>query len=87
MKTRVRFIFNSSWTRDQESEEIIKEAWGRNVQGSRMFKVKQKLKWCRNELIRWSKGKQQNARKNIDLIIQEMEQLQTQAGCRDWEKW
>lgn len=52
-----------------------------------MFKVKQKLNWCRDGLIRWSKVKQHNARKNIDLIIQEMAQLQTQAGCRDWGKW
>lgn len=51
VKTRARFIFYSSWTKEPESEELIQKAWGRNVQGSRMFKVKQKLKWCKKTTI------------------------------------
>lgn len=86
VKTRAWFIFESSWTKDQKGEELVKAAWSREVQGSRMFKVKQKLKWCKESFVRWMKRQKQNARKDIELILREMEHMQSQAEPRDWEK-
>lgn len=87
VKTRARFIFDSSWTKEPESDELIQQVWGRNVQGSRMFQVKQKLKWCKESCIRWKKEKKQNARRDIDIILKEMQQMQVQTGTRNWERW
>lgn len=68
-------------------EQLVKAVWSREVQGSRMFKVKQKLKWCKESFIRWRKRQKYNTRKDIELILKEMEHIQSQAEPRDWEKW
>lgn len=47
IRTKARFIWESSWAKEHESEEMVKEACDRTVDGSRMFRVKQKLKWCK----------------------------------------
>lgn len=57
---------------------MIKAEWEKPVQGSRSFSVRQKLKWCKNSLIKWRKNHTMNARKEIDLIQKEMETMQGQ---------
>lgn len=44
VKTSVRFIFDSRWTKLPECEEIIKKEWQKPACGSRIFSVQQKLK-------------------------------------------
>lgn len=61
--------------------------WDRSVVGLRMFKVKQKVKWCKQEFIRRRKEKSGNARKDIEIIQREMEEMQTQGGDRNYERW
>lgn len=63
------------------------ETWRKPVEGSRMFKVKQKLKWCKHSFIKWRKEKHYNARKEIEIIQQEIEQMQIQEGNRDRDRW
>lgn len=86
-KTRARFIFDSQWTKMEECEEIIKEVWNTAVTGSRMFKMKQKLKWCKLRFIKWRKQLNGNARNQIEIIQKEMETIQQQGGTRSWEVW
>lgn len=38
-KTGGRFIFESNWTKGQECEDMVKDTWGRPVEGSRMLRV------------------------------------------------
>lgn len=83
MKPRSRFIFETKWTKGQECEALIKEVWKTPVKGSRMFKVKQKLKWAKHNFIKWRKDQKCNARKDIEIIQQEMEQMQDQGESRD----
>lgn len=51
-KTKARFIFDSKRTKMQDWEEMIKKTWNRTVNGSRMFRVHQKLKWHKLEYIK-----------------------------------
>lgn len=51
-RTKRRFIWESKWGTEPENEELVKEVWGRSVEGSRMLKIKQNLKWCKHEFIK-----------------------------------
>lgn len=33
-----------------------------------MYKVKQKLKWCKHRFIKWRKEQKENAKEEIDMI-------------------
>lgn len=81
------FIFYSKWTKIQECEDIIEEEWNKPVNGSRMFRVQQKLKWCKLRFIKWSKERRENARKELGMIHKEMEAMQKMEGIRDSKKW
>lgn len=41
VKTRARFIFEPSWTKEEECKEIVNGAWEKTMTKSRMFRVKQ----------------------------------------------
>lgn len=56
-KTRGRFIWQERWGIEAEHEELMKEIWSRHVEGSRMFKIKQKLEWCKIESIKKERTK------------------------------
>lgn len=86
-KTQARFIFEASWIKEQGCEERVKGIWQRSVIGSRMFKVQQKLKWCKSSFIKWRKERTCNARKEIDIIQKEMESLQMKEEERDGKRW
>lgn len=86
-KTKGRFIFASNWFQEPASEQLVKEAWTTQYQGPRMFQVKQKLKCCKVNFLRWRKGQTANARKEIELIQKEMEGMQKLEGSRDWDSW
>lgn len=70
----------------QETEDLIKGVWEHNRQGSRMYKLQQKLKSCKQNLITLKKKDQKNPRKEIELIQKEMEGMQLQGGNRDWNR-
>lgn len=54
-KTKSRFIFENRWLKMQETENLIKEVWDQQIEGSRMFTVQQKLKQCKHQIIKWRK--------------------------------
>lgn len=75
-KTRARFIFESRWINEPGCEKRVKEVWQRPVIGFRMFKVKQKLKWCKHSFIEWRKEKSGNTKQEIELLKKKMECVQ-----------
>lgn len=83
VNTKARFIFESRWINMPKSEEMIREEWCKLVVGSRIFKVKQKLKTCKNRLIKWRKEHNGNAREEIDLLKRDVKALQDLAEDRD----
>lgn len=64
-------------------EDIIKHAWEQECVGSPMYQVASKIKRCRLELIKWSRGSQHNSAIRIQNLKMEIEQLQQQDGQRD----
>lgn len=52
-----------------------------------MFKVKQKLKWCKQSFIKWRKEKILNAKQESDIIQREMELMLREGGDRNWIRW
>lgn len=87
IRTRSRFIFDSRWANMQGAEELVRETWEQPVQGSRQFKVKQKLNHCKVQFLEWRKVNKRNARRDIEIIQKEMEAMQAEGGNRDWNKW
>lgn len=67
VKTKGQFIWEVKRGQEHEYEELV-EVWGRSVGGSKMFRVKQKLKLFMQECISRRKERGGNARKEIDLI-------------------
>uniref|UniRef100_A0A2N9FI47 CCHC-type domain-containing protein n=1 Tax=Fagus sylvatica TaxID=28930 RepID=A0A2N9FI47_FAGSY len=49
------FRFDHSWVRELGCEETIKMAWSCPVSGTPMFRVAQKIKNCRMQLLQWNK--------------------------------
>ncbi|KAH7837759.1 hypothetical protein Vadar_017617 [Vaccinium darrowii] len=66
------FRFDSRWTSDPESMEVVKKSWQNPVQGSKMFEVFSKVRGCRQELRKWSKAKNFNARRKINEVHQKL---------------
>lgn len=56
---------------------MVKVVW------NRIYKVKQKLKWCKHSFIKWRKKQKGNARDEIEMIQKEMETMQNNGGQRD----
>lgn len=84
--SRSRIIFYSRWANMNGVEDLVKEAWGTSVQGSRMFRVQQKLKLCKIRFLEWRKTHNNNSRAEIDRIQREMVAMQKQEGSRDWTR-
>lgn len=68
-------IWESKWRTEPKNKELVNEVWGRSVEGSRIFKIKQKLKWSKHEFIKRRKRQESNTKKEIELIQNEMEQM------------
>ncbi|GAA0149554.1 hypothetical protein LIER_36952 [Lithospermum erythrorhizon] len=56
------------WIGKEGCEEVIKEAWGKEVRGSRWFVVSEKIKQVRMGLIAWCKRQNLNSR-HFDSIF------------------
>lgn len=70
----------------QEAEKINKEVWDKPGNGSRLFKVQQKLKWCKHRFIKWRKEQKGNAKVEIEMIQKEMEIMQEMGGSKDLDR-
>lgn len=49
------FKFESKWTTHPECKELITKEWEVHQRGSDMFSLVQKLKRCKEALVKWSK--------------------------------
>ena len=63
---------------------MIRKAWEKDYEGSRMFRVKCKIRNCRVEILKWKNNSNCNAKKKIIQIKSQLEKLQssTQSGNR-----
>ncbi|OMO73272.1 hypothetical protein CCACVL1_17357 [Corchorus capsularis] len=69
------FKFESKWLMDRGCHDTIKEAWESEYEGSRMFKVSQKLKNTRKLLRYWRKNCFPNPRVEVDKLLQRLKEV------------
>ncbi|GAA0183017.1 hypothetical protein LIER_30508 [Lithospermum erythrorhizon] len=67
-KGRRRFVFDKRWVGKEDCEEVVRNAWAKDVQGSQWFKVSEKIKNVRMALIQWCKGHNFNSLVKIEDI-------------------
>lgn len=68
-------------------EEMVKQAWETECEGSPMFQVASKIKLCRLSLLNWNRQQKSNTAVRIKEIQETMEYLKEQGGNRNWETW
>ncbi|KAH7860287.1 hypothetical protein Vadar_011680 [Vaccinium darrowii] len=66
------FRFDSRWTSDPKSTEVVKKCWQDPVRGSKMYEVFHKVRGCRQEFRKWSKAKNFNAKRKITEVQQKL---------------
>uniref|UniRef100_A0A2N9I4S0 Reverse transcriptase zinc-binding domain-containing protein n=1 Tax=Fagus sylvatica TaxID=28930 RepID=A0A2N9I4S0_FAGSY len=60
-----RFRFENAWVKDPSCENVIAKAWGSSCEGTRMYKVCQKIKECRVRLLQWNRTRGSGRTKSI----------------------
>ncbi|CAI9098987.1 OLC1v1035730C1 [Oldenlandia corymbosa var. corymbosa] len=82
-KRKVRFCFDRRWLNKEGIKEAVEKAWNSYCEGSPMHKVAAKIKLCRMELLKWSRGQALNSEKAIRSITQEMDQMKSQESEKE----
>nr|XP_027123998.1 uncharacterized protein LOC113740655 [Coffea arabica] len=76
-KRKRRFYFDKRWLKREGIQDVIRNAWEKDCEGSRMFRVKCKIRNCRIELLKWKNNSNCNAKKKIIQIKSQLEKLQS----------
>nr|XP_027120381.1 uncharacterized protein LOC113737334 [Coffea arabica] len=69
---RRRFFFDQRWAKDKATVPVIRTAWGKVQDGSRMYKVTRKIRECRVALIEWNRSTKGNAKLKIQEIKEQL---------------
>ncbi|XP_071924897.1 uncharacterized protein [Coffea arabica] len=75
IRRKKRFYFDKRWLQQDEVLDIVKLAWDQKDDGSRMFKVVQKVKRSRVNLLKWNSKIQGNSKQKIEQIKDQLQQL------------
>ncbi|KAH7865616.1 hypothetical protein Vadar_008962 [Vaccinium darrowii] len=70
------FKFESFWTSEEGCQGVIEDAWSKQVEGSPMYSVCQKLKACKEKLKEWSKRTFGDLRLKIELAMGHLSKIQ-----------
>ncbi|XP_027182377.1 uncharacterized protein LOC113780798 [Coffea eugenioides] len=77
-KWKRRFFFDRNWLKHKEVGELISREWGRQQDGSRCFKLHQKIKSCRFALLNWNRQRNNNAKNEIRELRQKLAEVQSE---------
>ncbi|XP_071905749.1 uncharacterized protein [Coffea arabica] len=75
IKKKKRFFFDKRWLQKEGITEVVKQAWRQSDEGTRMFKLTQKIKRCRISLLRWKNKFQSNSKEHIERIKKNLQEL------------
>ncbi|XP_071925086.1 uncharacterized protein [Coffea arabica] len=70
------FQFDRRWIEYAGVEEVISKAWKWEQEGSRLYKLQQKIKKCRLALLEWNRKLQKNTKRDIRRIQKELKVAQ-----------
>ena len=71
-KWRKRFQFDRRWLQYKDVEEVVRKAWNKQCNGSKLFKDKNKIKYCKMDLLNWNRNLNGNIGKLIKNIKKEL---------------
>jgi hypothetical protein len=77
-KKRRLFRFDHTWVREDGCEECIAAAWRSPQVGTPMFRLVQKIKNCRVQLLQWSQGQIRATPKLIERTKNQLRRLEEQ---------
>ena len=72
-RKKKRFYFDKRWLQKEGIQQVVEQAWNREEQGSKLFKVTRKIRNCRIELLKWRNNVQANSRSKIEGLKQDLE--------------
>ena len=72
-----RFQFDKRWIQQEDVEGVVKKAWSIHCEGTRWFKVKQKIRNCTVELLKWSSSKKGNSLEKIKWCKKQIDDIKT----------
>ncbi|XP_071903082.1 uncharacterized protein [Coffea arabica] len=70
-----RFQFDKRWLQHKDIEDVVKKAWSVQCEGTRWFKIKEKIKNCRLALLKWSSSKKGNSLDRIKWCKDQIEEI------------
>lgn len=79
-----RFYFDKRRVDKPGIEEVVRQAWESDCEGSPMFQVTSKIKLCKLGLLNWSRQQSHDAAVKIQEIQKAMETMKDQ-GVKNWE--
>lgn len=87
VKFKKSFCFDQRWLQWGDIDEVVDRDWKRDQEGTTMYKVCSRIKTCRVDLLKWSKGVITNSRKQITDLKLEMEEMSRWGGDWHWQHW
>ncbi|XP_027127794.2 uncharacterized protein [Coffea arabica] len=85
-RKKKRFYFDKRWLQKEGIQQVVEQAWGRDEQGSKLFKVTRKIRNCKIELLKWRNNAQTNSRSKIDGLKQDLEKTRNAGLANKKEK-
>ena len=77
-RKRRMFRFEKAWLKEPGCEEVIESAWEVQPIGMAMYRVTQKIKQCRINLLQWSQSHVRVTPKLIDSKMKQLKELEVQ---------
>ncbi|XP_027102957.1 uncharacterized protein [Coffea arabica] len=74
-RRKKRFYFDKRWLQREEINDVVKQGWDQEVEGTRMFKLTTKVKRCRIALLTWKNRIQGNSKVNIERAKKQLLEL------------
>ncbi|XP_072084677.1 uncharacterized protein [Arachis hypogaea] len=74
-QSKRRFQFQEKWCAVEDVRKIVQEAWRIEIEGSPMYKLAQKLKYCRHQIVAWQRSSKSNFKKVMVEIEGQLDEL------------
>lgn len=84
-KGKKRFQFEAFWAKEEDCCRLIESCWQTAYHGDLVQSWQARLNDCRSRLLKWSKRKFNRCREEIDDLLVNLQELQTNSGENDQE--
>lgn len=74
-RRKKRFIFDNRWLNQNGMNKVVREAWKKESEGSRMFNLIRKIKACKDAVTKWNKKVHINVARKIKELKEQIDLL------------